>query len=233
MSHPIDRITGGRRFLVKACLVLFALALPFLLFYPTIEADMGDEMGDAAAVTPGATLASAAGPLDAAVPWLLRAEAFSPSMGLEETVEPADDPARQALARAHLAEAHLVLGDMERAEIYSAEAVGIDPGGAQAWSVRGDVLLALHEMDEAEAALEKATSLDPTDFVSRGRLAYLWILRHDFARARSLLEEAVGIAEESGLTPTPDVFHNLGIAYQMEGQPEKARDAYAKAAAYH
>jgi Flp pilus assembly protein TadD len=219
--------------IVRILAVLFGLALPFLMFYPGIEADLAEEepiLLAQAEEAPKATLASSSEvKLQSALRALDKGEAKKAAEVLE-SLRNTGSPAFKTRVRSHLAEAYLVLGDTLNAETFSSQAVKGDPKSSLAWNVRGRVLLHLHHMNESVEAFQKAVELDVKNYPARGNLAYVLLLREDFSRARYLLEEAVGIAETYSRKPLPHVFHNLGIAYQKEGEFKKAKDAYKSAA---
>lgn len=213
--------------------VLCGLAMPFLMFYPGLEADSakGETDGETALLAQAgeAKASSSEQKLQAALRSLDKGEAKKAAESLEN-LRNVGSAAFKTRVRSHLAEAYLVLDDTLNAETFSAQAVMGDSESSLAWNVRGLVFLHLHRMNDSVEAFEKAVKLDVKNYAARGNLAYVLVLRQDFSRARYLLEEAVGIAETYGVKPLPHVFHNLGIAYQKEGEFKKAKEAYKRAA---
>lgn len=150
--------------IVRVLAVLCGLALPFLMFYPGIEADLAEEEPILLAQAEEApkAVSSSEAKLQSALRSLDKGEAKKAAEVLE-SLRNTGSPAFKTRVRSHLAEAYLVLGDTLNAETFSAQAVKGDPESSLAWNVRGRVLHELHQMNESAEAFQKAAELDVTD----------------------------------------------------------------------
>ncbi|MBU1701953.1 MAG: tetratricopeptide repeat protein [Candidatus Eisenbacteria bacterium] len=138
-------------------------------------------------------------------------------------------PAVQAKVRANLARALLALGREREALPHAEEASRIDPENSGAWNVRGRALLSLQRSEEALRAFQTAIEKDPGNFHALNNIGYIWILREDFLKARTYLDEAVVAAAAMGVEPPSYTFNNLGVALERMGDLSDAREAYSRA----
>ena len=107
-------------------------------------------------------------------------------------------------------------------------AAELAPGEAQALEALGMALIAHHQaLDEAQALLERASSLKPDDAAITDSLAWGYYQRGDVARALPLLERAAASDPGGSL-----VNEHLGDVYWRLGRRYEARYAWRAAAIY-
>jgi Tfp pilus assembly protein PilF len=133
-------------------------------------------------------------------------------------------------AAAHLSRAviHLRRGDAQAALALLDKAESLKPNllaqkniavsrGSCYW-VMGDIPRAIEIMEDMRARFEYVNANVLTT------LGYLYILREDYEKARELTELALEEAEESYAA-----WDNMGQIHYREGEPEKAKEAFARA----
>lgn len=99
-----------------------------------------------------------------------------------------------------------------------------DPRKGLVWGHLGDVLAALDQHEEAEAAYRKAIELDPSDFDSTLNLGSLLANQGREDESRGLLERSVELRPDSG-----EPHFTLGIVLERIGRSASAREHYQKA----
>ncbi|MYD98206.1 MAG: tetratricopeptide repeat protein [Gammaproteobacteria bacterium] len=116
--------------------------------------------------------------------------------------------------------------DFEDALAALDEALAIDADYAPAWLWRGAWLLEMSLYDEARAAYERATELEPKSPAAAG-IAQSLLREERFAEAISILEP---VADQ---IPHPHVQRMLGEAYRAVGRTQDARIAMARGRVGH
>jgi serine/threonine-protein kinase len=102
------------------------------------------------------------------------------------------------------------------------QALAINAGSAEVQEGHGRVLVALGRVDEAIAALRKATELDPLSVASWSMLGRVLNAAGRYDEAESALERAVTLSSS-------DYTHfHLGITYLLQGRAEEALAEFEK-----
>ena len=103
------------------------------------------------------------------------------------------------------------------------------PDNPEGWSNLGGVFLKQAGREtEAEEALQRSRKLNPTS-KALGNLSYLYQKQHRYKEAVVVTEEAAALAARD--TPGDyKVYGNLGDAYLLNGEKDKARKAWQRAA---
>ncbi|MGE5468979.1 MAG: tetratricopeptide repeat protein [Ignavibacteria bacterium] len=122
--------------------------------------------------------------------------------------------------------AHLARGELDAATACYREALGLDPGYAEAHNNLGSVLLLQRRFEEAEACLTTATTLKPS-------LAQPHVNLGNLRRATGRIQEAEAsfrhvLALEPG---SPEGCSNLGLLLQEQGRLDEARTCFEQAIA--
>ncbi len=145
----------------------------------------------------------------------------------------AEDVAMQRDVRVNLSRALLDVEppDVDRALDLSAQATAFDDSSSIAWNVRGRALLSAERLDEAETAFRRACELDGANLYARNNHGYVLLMRGEYERAASSLEEARATAARTGQMLPAYVLNNLGVALERSGRVDEARAVFEEAAA--
>ncbi|RME51154.1 MAG: tetratricopeptide repeat protein, partial [Deltaproteobacteria bacterium] len=90
-------------------------------------------------------------------------------------------------------------------------------------TLRGNLLLRSHRLDEARRAYERALELDPTFAWALRGLGWTAFQAHDFKKAEEAFRKALEIKND------PVAWNGLGEALRSQGRYEEARRAYLQA----
>ncbi|MGE0753990.1 MAG: tetratricopeptide repeat protein [Alphaproteobacteria bacterium] len=105
---------------------------------------------------------------------------------------------------------------------YYDKALELDSGHAKAYFFRGMARYDMEGMNkQVEADAFKGISLMPRDMDMKCKLAAVYIQDHQFARARTLLEEALRINPDD-----EQALFFYGTAYQEHGDTQRAKEVY-------
>lgn len=161
-------------------------------------------------------------PRDAAR-WLVLGETYEANalreLALPCYAEAAELDARDARAPYHRARLLAELGDYEAALASADEALAREPNYGPIHWRRGEWLLALERVDEAQAAFERAASVDPANPAARWGLARVALERGD---ARRALDE---LAQLSDAGPTAPYTHHLRAeSWRALGESQRAEE---------
>jgi len=122
-----------------------------------------------------------------------------------------------------IGEAAFETGDLESARIAFARVLELRGPHYETLIYLGTALSDLGELDEAESVLRQALEMAPDSFLPRFTLGALEVIRNRFARALTLLEDAVALDE------LPQVWHLIGICQLNLGHAGKAITAFRRA----
>lgn len=139
-------------------------------------------------------------------------------------------PVVAATATPPLADAYhaLAAGDHQAALTAVETAIAADGGTAEAWFLKGRVLMLDGNAAAAETAVVKAAALDPHDPHVLNALGALAADRGDTARALAAYRMAIDAAPANGFA-----WYNTAVLLAEGGEPAEAADAfYAAALAY-
>ncbi len=89
--------------------------------------------------------------------------------------------------------AHMRLYDWRNAYEEFVTAIEMDPQEPTTWQLCGEVLIALHQLDEAEQYLRKALELNPHFIDAVANFGSLYLKRGDYRRAREFFEKALAL----------------------------------------
>lgn len=103
-------------------------------------------------------------------------------------------------------------------------ATQIDPKKASYWNNLGFLLLSEDDPTEAVEALETAVALEGTEARFRNNLGFA-------LAASGRFDEAMRTFGSAG--DPSDALTNMGVAYELAGQPSRAREHYEAALEYH
>ena len=113
-------------------------------------------------------------------------------------------------------------GELDAALAALDRSLAIDPSYVSAYLYRGAWLLDLGRVDEARAAYERATRLQPDNPAAWYGRARVHLRRHEGAEALAILERlAIGREQD------PYLQQLLGLAYRETGDLDRAREALA------
>lgn len=115
---------------------------------------------------------------------------------------------------------------LAEAEAAAEEAVRLDRENPAAWNLSGRIAMAKSEWQRAEAALLHALELDPTNAMYHNNAGLLYIYMRRGDDAVESLETAVELFEDQA---EHFVFNNLGLAHELAGNYEEAREAFEEA----
>jgi Tfp pilus assembly protein PilF len=117
-------------------------------------------------------------------------------------------------------------GDHAGAREAARQAIRLDRDHAGAWNLAGRVAMAESHWERAELAFRQAVQLDPTDPMLHNNLGLLYVLQRRGKDATDSLETSVQLYGDD----VPFfVFNNLGLARELAGKFEEARDAFEQA----
>ena len=127
---------------------------------------------------------------------------------------------------AELARVHLDRGHARLAQKAARRAISADRADGVAWTQLGRAAMAQSRWELAEVAFQKAVYLEPVDGLMHNNLGLLFVYMKRGPDAVEMLERAVELLEDD----TPHyVFNNLGLAHELAGQYEEAREAFEEA----
>ena len=135
------------------------------------------------------------------------------------------DPTRGELA-VELARVHIRAGHPKKGEKAARRALRANRDDATAWNQLGRAAMAQSRWELAEVAYGRAVYLDPVDGLVHNNLGLLYVYMKNGTKAVDTLERAVELLEDE--TPYY-VFNNLGLAHELVGQHEEAREAFEEA----
>ncbi len=133
---------------------------------------------------------------------------------------------RRADVSVEFARVHLDSGHARKAEREARRALRFDRDSAPAWNQLGRAAMAQSRWELAETSFKRAVHLDPVDGLAHNNLGLLYVYMKDGEKAADILERAVELMEDD--TPYY-VFNNLGLAHELLGQHEEAREAFEEA----
>lgn len=124
---------------------------------------------------------------------------------------------------------YMELGLLDDADRLAAEAVGVAPGSAAAWHLRGQVALARGRADEALADFHRALAIEPED---RDVLLDTAEVYRRLGRPQRCLATLAILGETYGPNQTPaHVLALEGQAHEAAGRPLDALESYRQAVA--
>ncbi len=144
------------------------------------------------------------------------------SLGEAVLIDPREPEVHVELSRLHLAK-----GDLKEAQAAARQAVRLDREGSSAWNLMGRVAMAQSQWEQSEMAFRKALQLDPTNAMIHNNLGLLYIYRKRGEDAVDSMEASV---ELYGDQAPHFVYNNLGLAHELLGNYEEAREAFEEAA---
>ncbi|MEL7372626.1 MAG: tetratricopeptide repeat protein, partial [Myxococcota bacterium] len=125
-----------------------------------------------------------------------------------------------------LARVYLDTGKAKKAERAARRALRANREDASAWNQLGRSAMAQSRWELAEVAYKRAVHLEPVDGLIQNNLGLLYVYMKNGPKAVDTLERAVELLDDS----TPYfVFNNLGLAHELVGQNEEAREAFEEA----
>ncbi len=134
------------------------------------------------------------------------------------------DP-RLAEAAVMLADVLLNLEGNHMAAIECAsQALTVNAGLPQAWTVLGTAYERAGIAAKAEHCFQRALAMDPRDALAWNNLGVLYKDRMDLAKAQKCFERTIEIAHNF-----PPAWNNLGSVYALSGVAPKAMECYRKA----
>lgn len=159
-------------------------------------------------------------------------------------VQPGDDPPAVLIpAKPRTAEeqnrmealAHYATGRMQESRGQSKEAlasylkaVELDPQAIEVYRSLVPLAMQLDQVDKAIELARKAVELDPSDFELQLQIGMQFARQQDFAAAIRYFEQALQSSKLEKTSPTAVVLNvELGVLYQITGQPEKAAECFA------
>ncbi len=109
---------------------------------------------------------------------------------------------------------------------YFREYAAVSPGDANPHDSLGDLFFSMGRLDEAIAKYKEAVLIKP-DFGSQGRIAYIYLLKDDFAEAKNWINQYIGAAASNGVK---SVGYQLeAVYYHLQGKVTLALDSLSKA----
>ncbi len=133
-----------------------------------------------------------------------------------------------AETQTELARVLLEVGELAEARVHARQAIRLDADDAQAWNLAGRVAMKQSEWARAEGAFRRALELDPMNSMVHNNMGLLYVYTSRAPDAIDSLETAVELFAED----VPYfVYNNLGLAHEMAGNYEEARDAFSEAIA--
>jgi serine/threonine protein kinase/tetratricopeptide (TPR) repeat protein len=81
---------------------------------------------------------------------------------------------------------------------YFREYAAVSPGDANPHDSLGDLFFSMGKLDEAIAKYKEAILIKP-DFGSQGRIAYIYLLKDDFAEAKQWIDQYIAAAASNGV----------------------------------
>ena len=136
-----------------------------------------------------------------------------------------EDATRGDLA-VELARVHMAAGHAKKAERAARRALRANREDASAWNQLGRSAMARSRWELAEVAFSRAVHLDPIDGLIHNNFGLLHIYMKNGPKAVDALERAVELLDEDAPSY---VFNNLGLAHELAGQFEEAREAFEEA----
>lgn len=127
-----------------------------------------------------------------------------------------------------LARVLLEVGELEEARLHARQAIRLNADDSQAWNVAGRVAMKQSEWARAEGAFRRALELDPMSSMIHNNMGLLYVYT---ARAPDAIDSLETAVELFGENVPYFVYNNLGLAHEMAGNYEEARDAFSEAVA--
>lgn len=140
-----------------------------------------------------------------------------------EVLTPDDPEVSFRLARVLLED-----GRLAKARTAAKVALRLSPESSSAWALHGRAEMAVSEWDAAELAFDRALDLEPANAHLYNYRGLLLVLRKRGAEAADALQTSVALF---GDEVPAYVLNNLGLAHELEGALEPAREAFEQALA--
>lgn len=125
-----------------------------------------------------------------------------------------------------LARVLLDVGELSEARIHARQAIRLDMESALAWNVAGRIAMQQSEWARAEASLRRAVELEPMNAMFHNNLGLLYVYMRRADDAVDSLETAVELFDEEA---PYFAFNNLGLAHELAGHLDEAREAFEQA----
>ncbi len=135
------------------------------------------------------------------------------------------DPSRSIVAEEQ-ARLHLSQSKLSKARKSAKRAIKLNRESSTAWNLLGRVEMGEYQFQRAELAFEHAVELDPTQAMLHNNMGLLYVKMKKADEAVEALETAVELFEDAA---PHFVFNNLGLAHEMAGHSNEARDAFEEA----
>lgn len=131
--------------------------------------------------------------------------------------------------------AHYATGRMQESRGQNKEAlasymkaVELDPQSIEIYRSLVPLAMQLDQVDQAIELAKKAVELDPSDYELQLQIGLQFARQQDFAASIRYFEQALQSSRLEPYSPTAVVLNvELGVLYQITGQPQKAADCYA------
>lgn len=131
-----------------------------------------------------------------------------------------------AVVKVELARVYMKMKRPKEAHEVATSAIELDRDNPSGWNLVGRAAMALSEWQRAEAAFSQAVEIDPLNAMYRNNLGLLFIHLKRADAAIDELETAVELFEDEAPHFT---FNNLGLAHELGGNYEEAREAFEEA----
>lgn len=128
--------------------------------------------------------------------------------------------------KTELARLYLEMDEYAAARTAARDAIAIEREDPAAWNALGRIAMAESQWEQAQMAYSHALELDPTNPMYHNNAGLLYIYMKRGLDAVDALETAVELFEDDA---PHFVFNNLGLAHELSGQHEEAREAYEEA----
>lgn len=135
------------------------------------------------------------------------------------------EPAR-ADVLVELSRLYLETGDLAAARDKAMDAVDLSRDNPAAWNTLGRIAMEESQWEQAEMALSHALELDPTNPMYHNNAGLLYIYMKQGVDAVDALETSVELFDNDA---PHFVFNNLGLAHELVGNYEEAREAFEEA----
>jgi tetratricopeptide (TPR) repeat protein len=127
-------------------------------------------------------------------------------------------------ALVNLTRAYLKVEQLDNAESTIDEAVQVDSNNASVHRVKGLVMHALGNDDQAIDAYERSIEIDENNPYAYNNLGLIYLLRGDHVEAAAMFEKAIALNDGVVF-----FYNNLGMAYEGTREFEKAKLAFQAA----
>ncbi len=129
-----------------------------------------------------------------------------------------------AKPRTETARVLLDLGRAGEAREHAERGVELDESSSLAWNTLGRVELGEGDLEAAAAAFREAAAKNDDNSYAWNNLGYTLLKLESYDEATDALEVAT-----SGISPEPYMWNNLGMAYEHQGDLDRAGAAYRQA----